>query len=279
MGPPGRQARRRRAEERVHRRLRLRPGGDARRGFAARRREAQRRPHRGRDRQALRLRAGLEGDRRARPGPRRPRLRDRRVAEGARREADPGRAGAARHAHQPHLRGLDGDHAPADRARGRRPAPAGRGRHPRERDAAGGEGQERGRGGRLLRQVAAQAGRRRGPQAEGLRRVRRAGHAPALRRALVPPPGPLDLLRDGPLAGQARAAPVVPGPDRRHRRRAVRDLRRGRLRRHDRPRDAGARRLRPRAGRPVLRAGPAPRRRALPRALEQRRRPRLQGRR
>ena len=39
--------------------------------------------------------------------PRRPRLRDRRVAEGARREADPGRAGAARHAHQPHLRGLD----------------------------------------------------------------------------------------------------------------------------------------------------------------------------
>ena len=32
----------------------------------------------------------------------------------------------ARHAHQPDLRGLERDHAPADRARGRRPAPAGR---------------------------------------------------------------------------------------------------------------------------------------------------------
>ena len=49
----------------------------------------------------------------------------------ARREAGPGRADAARHAHQPHLRGLHGDHAPADRPRGRRPAPAGRGRRAR----------------------------------------------------------------------------------------------------------------------------------------------------
>ena len=59
-------------------------------------------------------------------------------------------------------------------------------------------------------QVAAEARRRRGPQAEGLRRVRRARHAPALRRALLAPARALDLLRDGPLAGQARAAPVVP---------------------------------------------------------------------
>ena len=51
------------------------------------RRQAQRHPHRGRDRQALRVRAGLEGRRRADAGPRRPRLRDRRVAEGARRAA------------------------------------------------------------------------------------------------------------------------------------------------------------------------------------------------
>ena len=43
-------------------------------------------------------------------------------------------------------------------------------------------------------------------------------------------------------------------------------------------RDAGARRRRPRAGRPVLRAGPAPRRRAVPRPVEQRRRRGLQGR-
>ena len=89
-------------------------------------------------------------------------------------------------------------------------------------------------GGRVLRQVAAEAGRRRGHEAEGLRRVRRAGDAPALRRARLAQAGPLDVLRDGPLAGQARAAPVVPRPDRRHRRRAVRDLRGGRLRRDDR---------------------------------------------
>ena len=87
-----------------------------------------------------------------------------------------------------------------------------------------------------------------------------AGHAPALRRALLTPARPLDLLRDGPLAGQARAAPVVPGPDRRHRRRAVRDLRRGRLRRHDR---AARRRSapRPRASSPTCsarRRGTAP---------------------
>ena len=111
-----------------------------------------------------------------------------------------------------------------------------------------------------------------GNKPERLRRVRLARRPPALRRALLAPARPLDVLRDGPLAGQARAAPVVPGPDRRHRRRAVRDLRGGRLRRDDRAGDPGARRLRPRAGRPVLRAGPAPRRRPVPRPLVQRRR-------
>src|SRR5262249_38528198 len=81
-------------------------------------------------------------------------------------EAGAGRAGAARHAHQPHLRRFDRDHAPADRARGGRPAPAGGGRRARRRDAAGREGQERRRGRRVLRPLAAEAGGRRGPQAE-----------------------------------------------------------------------------------------------------------------
>ena len=41
--------------------VRVRPRGDARRRLAPGRREAQRHPHRGGDREALRLRAGLEG--------------------------------------------------------------------------------------------------------------------------------------------------------------------------------------------------------------------------
>ena len=45
---------------------RVRPGGDARRRQPARRRQAQRHPHRGGDREAVRLRDGLEGRRRAR---------------------------------------------------------------------------------------------------------------------------------------------------------------------------------------------------------------------
>ena len=61
-------------------------------------------------------------------------------------------------------------------------------------------------------------------------RVRRAGGAPALRRAQLAQARALDVLRDGPLAGEAREAPGGARPDRRHRRRAVRDVRRGRLR-------------------------------------------------
>ena len=81
------------------------------------------------------------------------------VAQGPRREAGARRGGAARHAHQPHLRGLDGDHAPADRARGGRPAPAGRRRDPRGRRRPLDEGQGRRRRGQVLRQVAAAAWR------------------------------------------------------------------------------------------------------------------------
>ena len=47
--------------------------------------------------------------------------------------------------------------------------------------------------------------------------------APALRRAQLAQARALDVLRDGPLAGQAREAPGGARPDRRHRRRAVRD--------------------------------------------------------
>ena len=72
--------------------------------------------------------AGLDRRGRDGPDPRRSRLRDRRVARPAGREAGTGRADAARHADQPHLRGVHGDHASADRPGGRRRAPQGRGR-------------------------------------------------------------------------------------------------------------------------------------------------------
>ena len=78
VGPAGRQARRRRAEDRLHRGDRVRPGGDARRLLPPGRRQEERHPHRGRDRQALRLRERLAGARRPDADPRRPRLRDRR---------------------------------------------------------------------------------------------------------------------------------------------------------------------------------------------------------
>ena len=55
VGPAGRQARRRRAEDRLHRRHRVRARGDARRLQPARRRQEARHPHRGRAGQALRV--------------------------------------------------------------------------------------------------------------------------------------------------------------------------------------------------------------------------------
>ena len=119
--------------------------------------------------------------------------------------------------------------------------------------------------------------RARSPQ---LQRVRPARAAPAVRRAGEPEAGPGHVLRHGPLAGRAGAQAGVPRPDRRHRRRAVRDERglrarpdgrRGRCRR-------AARQDRVRAGRRVLRAGQAALRRAVRPALEQHRRRRRRAR-
>ena len=174
------------------------------------------------------LRAGLEGGRRADAGPRRPRLRDRRVAEGARREAGPGRAGAARHAHQPHLRGLDRDHAPADRARGGRPAPAGGRRASSRATATCSEKAERGRRRparstrKWLPKLAVGEGTSPsafdefGELATHLRYVERSSRR--LARST--------FYAMGRWQAKLEQRQAVPRPDRRHRRRAVRDLRR-----------------------------------------------------
>ena len=77
----------------------------------------------------------------------------------------------------------------------------------------------------VLREVAAEARRRPGPEPGVLRGVRAARRPPALRRAVVAQAGPVDVLRHVPLAGEDGAQAGVPRPDRRHRRRAVRDLR------------------------------------------------------
>ena len=194
----------------------------------------------------------LDGARRARPGPRRARLRDRRVAEGARREADPGRAGAARHAHQPHLRGLDRDHAPADRARG--------GRHSTCRSRA----------------TSWTPRRRCGDKAKSAR-SRRARSTPSGLPKLVVGEGNKPQARYDEFGDLATYLRYVERSSRRLARSTfyamgrwqakleqrqsflgrIVDIgaelfaisRRGRLRRHDRAGDAGARRGRPRAGR------------------------------
>ncbi len=120
----------------------------------------------------------------------------------------PGRAGAARHADQPHLRGLDRDHAPADRARGRRPAPA---RSPATCSRPTARSATRPRSAVEARRSSTPSGCRSWPSARA-RSPRSydefgaAGRAPALRRARLAQARPLDLLRDEPLAGQARAA-------------------------------------------------------------------------
>ena len=146
-----------------------------------------------------------------------------------------------------------------------------------EADADLQQGEGRGQGQRLLRQVAAAARRRQGRRADVVRRVRPAGQAPAVRRAVVAQAGPPDLLRHEPLAGQlehrqgflgrivdigaelfAMAAACSPGRDAAQRRR-------------------GARALGLRAGRRLLPAGPAAGRGAVRPAVAQhrRRRPRL----
>ena len=86
------------------------------------------------------------------------------------------------------------------------------------------EGQGRGRRERLLRKVVAAVGVRRGATTDGVPRVRRPGHASALRRTLGTQAGPQHLLRDGALAGRAGAEAGIPRAGRRHRRRTVRDL-------------------------------------------------------
>ena len=98
------------------------------------------------------------------------------------------------------------------------------------------------RGRQVLRQVAAAARGRRRPEAGLVRGVRLAGEAPALRRARLAQARPLDVLRDDPLPGGARAQAGGARPDRRHRRRAVRDRVGRRLRGHDQARAARPRR-------------------------------------
>ena len=120
---PDRRARGGGGEDRLHRGDHVRSRSRARPLRAHGRRGAQRHPDRGRARQALVQRDGLAGGGRVRADPRRARLRDGRVAGGAWETADPRRADAAGHADQPHLRGVDRDHAPADRPRGGRRPP------------------------------------------------------------------------------------------------------------------------------------------------------------
>ena len=89
VGPAGRRARRRGGEDLVHRRDHVRPRGGAGPVRPAGRRRQQGHPDRGRARQALVQRDGLEGGRRAGPDSRRPRLRDGRLDGRTRRAAVP----------------------------------------------------------------------------------------------------------------------------------------------------------------------------------------------
>ena len=224
--------------------------------------------------QALRLRAGLEGHRRADADPRRPRLRDRRVAQGPRREAVPVEQvmrdmrinrifeGSteimhlliAREAVDQHLAVagdiLEPDVELKDKAKAARQAAA------------------------FYAEVAAGAGRGQGPVARA--RTREFGdlakHLRFVERSSR------KLARStfyGMTRWQAKLEKKqgVPRPHRRHRRRAVRDRLGGRLREHDRAGAARARRAGRGAGRPVLPAVAPPRRRAVHRAVGQRRRP------
>ena len=142
----------------------------------------------------------------------------------------------------------------------------------------GRQGEDRREGRCLLRQVVPDADHGRRPASRLLLRVRGAGQARALRRAPLPQARPVDLLRDGPLSGAPRAEGPPARPDRRHRRRALRDRVRVRLRGHHRARAA-----RPPAGghgtgRPVLRPGPPSGRPAVRGAVGQRRQGSVQGR-
>ncbi len=130
-----------------------------------------------------------------------------------------------RHADQPDLRGILGNNAAVHRARGDRRSPVG-GRRPDRSTAAGSAARpRRDEGWRVLRQVAAHAGDWRRAEAGLIQRVRPASAAPAVRGACEPETGPVDVLRDGPVAGPAGAQGRLPRPDRGHRRRALRHQR------------------------------------------------------
>ena len=136
-----------------------------------------------------------------------------------------GRADPARPADQPDLRGLHRDHAPAHRPRGGRRAPR---RWPATSStrtpALGRKARAGARAGGFYARWLPTLAVGRGQVPGGVRRVRPARRAPALRRAGLAQAGPVDVLRDGPLAGQAGAQAGLPRPDRGHRRRAVRDV-------------------------------------------------------
>ncbi len=138
-------------------------------------------------------------------------------------------------------------------------------------DAKFGPQGPRGRQGRrVLRPLAAHADRRQGPGPRRVRRVRPAGQARPVRRARLAQAGPRDVLRDGPLAGEAGAQAGLPRARRGHRGGAVRDV--GGVRTGP----GGGRAGRPGAGRPVLPAGPAPGGEAVRGAVGQHRRARRQ---
>ena len=147
-----------------------------------------RHPARGGRGQGVEHRPHLGDRRRHDADPRRPRLRDRGVARSRAASADRGRADDARLPDQQDLRGLVRDHAPVHGPRGGGQAPRDCRRDDRSRQVGGREvlglPQER----RLLRLVVSEPLAGLGAVA-ALRRVRRAGQAPALRRAQGPQAG------------------------------------------------------------------------------------------
>ena len=120
------------------------------------------------------------------------------------RAADLGGAAPAGSAHQPDLRGLNGDHASAHRQGGGRQAPRRRGRHHRTRRRLSPEGEGGAEGEWLLRLVAAESGRRDGAGSGQLLRVRPTGAAHAVRRAGLAQARPIDVLRHVEVAGSPR---------------------------------------------------------------------------
>ena len=145
----------------------------------------------------------------------------------ARRAGVPGRAAAAGPADQPDLRGLHRDHAAADRPRGGRRAPVGGRRHHRSRATASSTRPRRGAqaGGFYARWLPTLAVGE-GQQPAGLRRVRLAGRAPALRRAARRKLARSTFYGMARWQGKLEHKQALPRPHRRHRGGAVRHARR-----------------------------------------------------